>query len=559
MKRLALLILVALLVPAASAFGHARLVSTAPERGAVVRTQPELVSFRFTEPVEAAFGAIRVYDARGQRVEQGELARSGGDRVLGIGLRPGLPPGTYTATYRVISADGHPVSGGLVFSIGRAGAGSAKSVDELLGSADAGTATRVALGAAKALSYIATALLAGGLLFLLTCWRPPPAAPSAAAFERRARRLMVGGAALGLVAGAVGIVAQGAIAGGTSFWDALDPDVIGNVLDTRFGAVWGWREIAWLVLGVAITAGATRRLDSWATTAVLFVASCVVVAPALSGHPSVTSPRGLLTAMDVTHVAAMSAWVGGLVFLLAGLPAATRLLEPQGRAHLLADVLGRFSPIALVSVLALAVTGTVQAIVHLEKFGQLLDTAFGRAVLIKAMLVVGLAFLGNVNRRRALPRLRGAETPGAAGVLLRRTLRTEVALVVAVLGVTGALTGYPPPASSTGGPFSAREPLGPHLLELTVDPAQTGPNELHAYLFDRRTGAPFDGTKELRLSFTLPSERIGALPVTVRKAGPGHFVADTVALAPAGRWRLEVLNRVSDFDEYRTSLDVRIR
>ena len=122
----------------------------------------------------------------------------------------------------------------------------------------------------------------------------------------------------------------------------------------------------------------------------------------------------------------------------------------------------------------LLVTGTIQAIEHIASFDQLLHTGFGRAVLIKVVLIPALVALGAINRRRVVPRLRAlvesAAAPGAAGHLLRRTLRAEVALVLAVLGVTAALVSYPPPDSLAGGPFGGSATLGPLRLEATMDP-----------------------------------------------------------------------------------------
>src|ERR1700679_1017496 len=117
----ALAVLVALLAPAA-ALAHAQLEGTSPERGAVVKHEPGAVIFRFDEPVEGNFGAVRVYDADGARVDEGDAFHPDGEGPrLGVHLKPGLPDGSYTATYRVISADGHIVSSGFVFSIGKAG------------------------------------------------------------------------------------------------------------------------------------------------------------------------------------------------------------------------------------------------------------------------------------------------------------------------------------------------------------------------------------------------------------------------------------------------------
>ena len=106
----------------AAASAHAILEGTSPQRGAVVPHQPDAVIFRFDEPVEGNFGAVRVYDSHGNEVDQSDAFHPNGDGPrIGVHLKPGLPEWSYTATYRVVSADGHIVSSGFVFSIGKAG------------------------------------------------------------------------------------------------------------------------------------------------------------------------------------------------------------------------------------------------------------------------------------------------------------------------------------------------------------------------------------------------------------------------------------------------------
>ncbi len=142
-------------------------------------------------------------------------------------------------------------------------------------------------------------------------------------------------------------------------------------------------------------------------------------------------------------------------------------------------------------------------------------------------------------------------------MLLRRTLRAELLLGVAALAVTGALAGYAPSIAAGTGPFSADADIGPARLELTVDPARVGPNEVHVYLFDRASGRQYDATEELTVTAELPG-RIEPIELEPRKAGPGHYVISGAALGVAGDWTLELAARVSDFDEYRAKLDVPI-
>jgi copper transport protein len=265
----------------------------------------------------------------------------------------------------------------------------------------------------------------------------------------------------------------------------------------------------------------------------------------------------------VLHVLAAGAWIGGLVVLVAALPAATRALAPEARIGLLAAVMPRFSTLALAAVVALLIGGIVQSLLMLTAVDDLVDSAFGRAILVKAALVAALLCAGALHRRRILPAIDRAaaqgDPPGRPGVLLRRVLRFEVALGVAAFAATGALAGYAPADSVATGPYSGSAVLGPARAELTVEPARAGANEIHLYLFDRRDGRQYDAPKEVRIEAELPARRIEPLELAATKAGPGHYVVTGAALSPPGDWALEVVARVSDFDEYRTTFQVPIR
>ncbi|MDO8213745.1 copper resistance protein CopC [Conexibacter sp. CPCC 206217] len=569
------LLLLALLAPA-QALAHAQLQSTTPQRGAVLRTQPDAVVFRFDEPVEGNFGAVRVFDARGRRVDAGDAYHPGGrGTALAVHLRDDLADGGYTATYRVVSADAHIVSGGVVFSIGEAST-SGQTVAELLGGQQTGAVTDVAFGIARGLQFGAIAVALGALAFLLLVWRGVASSlalstAAVMAFARRHRTLVVGAALAGLLSAVAGIVLQGAEAAGIGGFDALRPSVVRETLGTRFGTIWGIAVAAWLLIALVApvalappdTRGALRPHERFALAAFVGPAIFLLLLPALGGHASVQSPTWLLLPANAIHVAAMSVWVGGLATLLLALPAATRALPARGdRSRLLAAALTRFSPLALIAVIALVASGIVQGVVEVRTVAHLFDTPFGRAVAIKVALLLILIGLGVVQRRRVLPALRAvaaaARPPAGAGLLLRRVLRGELLLIVAVLGVTAALASYAPSIAQQAGPFAATTTIGPEQLQLTVDPAAVGSNELHVYLLDPRDGSQFDGAREVTLSATQAERGIGPLAIPADRAGPGHYVAHA-ALGVPGTWGLRIAVRVSDFDEYTTRVEVPIR
>jgi copper transport protein len=579
-KRFLLLALaIALLLPAAAS-AHARLEGTSPPQGAVVKTEPGAVIFEFDEPVEGNFGAVRVYDAQGDRVDEGDAFHPNGEGPrLGVHLKPGLPDGSYTATYRVVSADGHIVSSGYVFSIGKAGAAPTETVGELIGGSGNGKVTEVAYGLARGLEYTAIALAVGGVAFLLICWLPAlgaagvgeePRRAAAAAFARRLRVVLWVGAGIGLLATAAQIVLEGAEAAGVSGFSAITKTIIEETLETNFGTVWGFAFLAWIAFAALVPFAASSAVEGgrWRPVAVRILAAVpltyLILCPALAGHGSSQSPVVLNFPVNVIHVGAMAIWLGGLATLLLVLPAATRsATEPADRGRLLAGPLGRFSNLALAMVVLIMATGLIQAYVYVRHLGDLLSTGYGRAVLAKFLLLLAVIGIAAYNRQTVIPRLRRVaelgDSPGLPGVLLRRALRGEVALLAVVLGVTAALASYSPPVAAEMGPFSTTTEVGPTTLEMDVDPTEVGANQIHVYFFDAKTGAQYSRGKELKVSATLPSKRIGPLPLTVQKAGPGHWVIQDALLNAPGEWEIGLVLRISKFDELTKKIEVPVR
>jgi copper transport protein len=572
----------AVLACAPAAWAHAQLVGTSPLSGSTVQSQPKEVIFEFGEDVGGTLGAVRVYDAQGNEVDDLDVSHPDGDQHwMGVGLKAGLPDGTYTATYRVISADTHIVSGGLVFNVGHPGAAPKFTVAGLISRSKSGRVTALAFGVVRGLNYLTLALMVGGLAFLLLACLPglstldAPAesrVAAARALSTRLGRLLAFTVALGILVSVLGVLLQGASAAGLSLWGSLKRPVIQATLESRFGEVWGLRAIDWVLIGLLAPAlrravGEGSQPEASIPRAILapLLLGCAYLAitPALAGHASVESPVAVFFPADVIHVLAGSIWVGGVCCLLILLPAATRQLQSAERGRLLLAALAGFSPIALGAVVAIAITGGIQAYIDVRSIHGLLHTTYGALIIVKSLLLLSLISLGWVNRARIIPALErivgDGGPPGGIGALARRTLRSELSLMLAVFGVTAALIGYVPPIDAASGPFSINTRIGPAELEMTVEPAKVGSNTIHLYLFDAKSGAQFTATKELTVTASLPSKRIGPLPLKANLAGPGHYALDSAVLSPGGTWELEVTDRVSEFDEYTRSIGVPIR
>jgi copper transport protein len=189
--------------------------------------------------------------------------------------------------------------------------------------------------------------------------------------------------------------------------------------------------VAWLAL-----VAAARRADV-AILAVL--ASLLIVSPALRGHAA----DGPLGPAVVVHVAAVGAWIGGLVALLATARVVTRLAA-RDRQGLFASVVEHFGTVALPCAVAVLVTGTLQAIGSLDGPAQLATTGYGLPVALKLALFAGLIALAARSRRWLVARLRSPDGARAAAAL-RTTIVTELALAGLALAAAGVLAGTAPP------------------------------------------------------------------------------------------------------------------
>jgi copper transport protein len=477
---------------ASLALGHAKLVESRPKAGQVLERSPRTVVLVFDEAIDAEFVQLQVQDSAGRRVDRADPYHPGGrEERLAVRLRPRLEGG-YAASYRVISEDGHPVVKRITFRVrppkpARDGGermepvapGRAPMPGQDAGHLETGGVTDTAFAVARGLGYLAIALAVGGLVFLLVVWLPALGhvvgggsswLEVSERFTRLLKRIVLGAVLLGLAATGSAIVLEAATATGSSFWGALDLDALDAVTDTRVVRAWIARLGVWLLIGaIAVVLLRPRRVPGLRRAAlgavgtapaaalsrpqVVLVGGALValaLTAALAGHSATYSPSGLLVSIDTVHLLCVGAWLGGLAMLLLALPVAARSLPRLERTPLLAGVVGRFSLLAVVAVSLLLLAGIVQAIALVGAVDALVETAYGRLVLAKIALFLGIVSLGAYNQRRLIPQLSlaaaGGEEPGRAAVLLRRSVAVEVGLALVVLGVTSVLVVTEPPS-----------------------------------------------------------------------------------------------------------------
>ncbi|MEU7500584.1 copper resistance protein CopC [Streptomyces griseofuscus] len=394
-RTLVLLFLAALgtlLAGAAPASAHAALTGSDPAQGVVVQQPPARVSLTFSEKVAMNGNSLRVLDPKGKPVQTGAPDNVRGT-TYSVRLKGGLGKGTYTVTYEVVSADSHPVAGAYTFSIGAPSRTVVSGSGPTVGGGVVGGLYQVG----RYVSYAGYIVLVGGAAFVLLCWRR-------GAGVRALQRLVVGGW-LALTAATLWLLLlRGSYTTTGKVADVFDLGLLGQVLETKPGAALVSRLLllAAAALFIAVLFGTYQRREEGAEKrdltfglgiGGLVVAAGLATSWAMSEHASVGLQPGIAMPVDVVHLLAVAAWLGGLTALLVALYRA-----PAG-TPVEAAAVRRFSRLAFGSVVALVATGVYQSWRQLGSWSAFTDTRYGQLLLAKIALVAVMVGLASVSRR----------------------------------------------------------------------------------------------------------------------------------------------------------------
>jgi copper transport protein len=496
----ALVALVLTLATAAPASAHADLLETTPAPEEVLDDGPDTVDLRYTEPVQASSGGVRVFGPDGERVDRGSIDQRDGGELLRVPIEAG-DEGTYTVSWRVTSEDGHTISGAFVFHVGR-----------VTGAVDIDDSTPISVVAGgyvgRWLAFAGTLVALGAVAIRLL------GGAAATAADGPLRRLLVGALDVGIGGTLLALLAASGEAAGRGLLDARSV-VIDFASEQRTGQLLVGRSLA-LVVALCLAAVVWRRLPG----VLLAPIAGAIAITSVAGHPWTTSPKVVAIVSDVVHQLAVGVWAGGVVALAVALGA------DVDRSRL-----GRhFSVLALASVVAVAVTGSISGWLQLRSVEALLWTPYGQRLLLKVLGFAVLVYIGWWNRDRLLPLVERSVAP------LRRSLRIEAGIAALVLLVTASLVIQPPGRLTVERPVDVTATEGTLTVQVTVTPARAGSNDVHVYFFGADGGTPsIDAVEVLASTGDVPPRRLTVTPIS-----PSHVSAYGASLASAGTWTLDI-------------------
>lgn len=495
----------------ATAFAHATLVGADPTDGAVLPAAPARFSLSFNEPVSPLALTLIGPDAVQAKLDSSRV--DGGTLV--IDAPKTLPHGTHVLSWRVVSADGHPVAGSLIFSVGAPSATpvAVEPVDWQV---------RSAVWAARVLLYAGLFLGVGGVFAL--AWL--------AEGGRAGTRAVLVFLILGIMATVLALGLQGVDALGVPLAHLAKPMVWQTGFATSYGLT---VSLALAAQGLALLALIVPASAGVISPTALAVAGMALAA---SGHASAAEPQWLMRPMVFLHGAGIMVWAGVLV------PLGATLLRRDTDAT---TFLLRFSRIIPVVLAVLVGAGVVLAVVQVGTPAALLETAYGRLLLIKLALLAVLFVLAAFNRWRLTARVVAGDVTARKRLL--RSIVAETLIVLAILCVAAGWRFTPPPRALA---IAAAQPASIHIhtlqamADLSVTPGHAGPVEARIVIMTGDFG-PLDA-REVTLVLSKPDAGIEPLKRAATKSDDGTWRVNGLVIPFGGKWnaRLDIL--ISDFD-----------
>lgn len=419
------------------AAAHTVLVRSEPVAGSHAGTPPSRVRLVFSEALEPALARIALTGADSRATS---LVVTGDPQdVHGI-IAPlhSVAPGAYRVTWRVVSADGHPVEGSFVFFVdGAAGVAEPSAMPpepDARPAEDTQPAPQPASDGAPLLPALlrglalASAMALAGVLLFVT-W---PGAREHATPMSAGRFVMTLGATTPLLLGAH----AAAWLVDASADHRLTAETLSAASGTSVGHMELWR------LGLSLLALWALALARRPRLALPFAAGALIVSGA-SGHPAAISPLLAIPSKSL-HLLAGAAWLGGLLWLCI----IARAHDETGGAQRLTREASRVSAVALGAVLLVSLSGVVQTALFLASPFDLVRSAYGAIVLAKSAGLIALVAFGAYHRYRVLPRLAqlAQVAQASAADRLAVTMRRELAVMGAVILLGGLLSYTSPPA-----------------------------------------------------------------------------------------------------------------
>ncbi|MEW6044456.1 MAG: CopD family protein [Thermoproteota archaeon] len=540
MKKLLLLLLIVISASISSAYAHPVILESSPQSSSTVPAGTTQIVIRYSEAVEIDFSEIKVFDANGNQIDNKDTRYLEGESVLVV-TTPPLTDGIYTVASKVLSkVDGHLVPETLVFGVGNVSVPPPKQKDvtESIYFPEAGS---------RFPGFVGQVIVLGSAISSLVMWKVVERKGS---IKERISELQkfyhakfssITGIGLFLVfaSNILMLVVQ------TVRLEAS----ASNVLQTSFGSVWILRmAVTVLLLAIWFLMENKSSVSHKKQWVVLGLSLILIGTTTLIGHGTASEQLSALI-IDYIHNLIASVWIGGVIFFAFILLPTFAKLEDSKKERLTLLMIPKFSSMIVITLGVIIITGPTLLWLLEDDVDALSQSYYGYLIIAKIAIASAMVALGGYNQfeiqKTAERKLESDNI--AVHKKLKRTLKTEAALGIILLGVVALLTNSSLPTSQAEEQVQKisygldTSVFSENIrFDLSIEPFRSGANTILVSAFDA-DGNPLEDLNEIKVKISNPQKNIAPLEVPLEKSESADSIYQgRVTFGFSGKWNVEV-------------------
>jgi len=544
MRKLIIIALFVLTISIPYAAAHPFIIDSNPNSASNAPIGTTKIITHFSEPVELDFSFLKVIDSNGEQIDNKDSKYFDGENSL-IVTTPPLEEGVYTVTTKALSKiDGHLVPSAFTFAVGNAKidvSSNNNQNEELVFLPEAG---------ARFPGLVGETIVLGVLIASIVIWGTQSKQLIRKEVEKleyfhHGKFMKITG--IGLLLVFVSNILMLAIQ-----TIRLETSVI-NVIQTNFGNVWIIRmAITVILLGLWFGMDRKKNLSIKNKIPMLVVTLGLIGTSSMIGHGAASGevPAFIL---DYIHNFVAAVWIGGIIYFVFTLLPTFSQLEETKREKMTLVLIPRFSIMFIIAVGIVIITGPTLMWFLESNVGLITESIYGKLIFVKIAIAAIMVAFGGYFQFRIQKKAEKDLQTGSIRIhkKLRRSLKFDVILGIALLGVVALLTNGTLPAGEIKQVDAQKISYDFHSVEFSentkfdvkISPFSSGPNTILVKISDFENN-PLNDSDQIKVKISNPQRNIAPIEIPMKifkqeKNKPIEFQGE-ITFGFSGQWQVEI-------------------
>ena len=544
------------------AYGHPFLLDSEPSQGQNAAVGTTQIITHYSEAVEIDFSELKIFDSDGNQVDNRDTAYYNAESSLVITTSP-LEDGVYTIASKVLSkVDGHLVHAAIIF-----GAGDVQIDTSLLESQEQSETTFIPESIARFPGLVGQTIVLGGVIASIVIWSTGQTrfkeqiALIESSFKAKFSKVI----GFGIIA----VFASNFIMLGVQTWRLETSPLV--VIETTFGHTWLTRMILTIILiGIWFWIERKNQISIKTQLPMLVFALALIGTTTMMGHGASTEMAPPII-LDYIHNLLSSIWIGGVIFLgFVVLPSITKL-DGTVRDKITISLIPRFSAMIIIALGILIITGPMLLWFLDSNVSSLTDSTYGKLIMLKIAIASVMIAFGGFYQIRFTQQAKKDLKSTSVFKKLKKPLRFEAGLGIALLAVVALLVNSSLPAGEIQS-VSAEQGISGYesslfsenaRFDVTVLPVGIGTNQINV-IVSGLDDQPLSDISTVKIKVSNPSRSIAPIEAEVTEnkiSGQDIFIKYSAepTFSFAGIWQIELEAQRTENANESVLFDVRIK